>query len=459
MSTKLRIIFVIRSAEHFSRYASIIDSLLTRGHRVTALFDKEWSREADLLKLAQFKKNEPHFHYQWLINRADAWSGLLFVARSLLTYRRFLTVKGQSAFFKRRWKSYLPFWLRLTVSLPLAVTVLKAEPAGKFLLSLESYIPADKKIVSQIKDYRPDVLISPVGGVRVMSPNIEYLKAAKFLKIPTASPVISWDSLTTKSLITVLPDIFLLWNDFHKRQAIEHHRAREESIRIVGASVFDKWFENLKPSLNRKEFSSRHGLNPQAPYILYLGSARGTAEDETWLIRELRAQLDNSGDPELAQLNLAVRPHPANAKIYENFVLPKVAVIPKGGALPDTREALGLSHDTYYYARAVVGLFTSAMMEAQIMDKPVVIILSDKYEETQLKAQHFQDFIKSNSLELANNFKDFQVKLKKILNGQDDLKAARRAFVKKYVRPRGLDQPAGELAAYEIEKLTGSKND
>lgn len=468
----LKILFIIRSAEHFLRYDSIIGSLCAAGHKLTVLFDKEWSGHKDLEQVEEFKKNFPALDYGWLLNRDDSWAKVLFVARSLLTYRRYLIIESQSSFFVDRWKRYMPFWLRIPLSSPLVKSILGTEWIGKFLYRLENSAPPCKKIYRQIQELAPDVLISPVGGIRVMSPNTEYLKGALALGVPTASPTISWDSLTTKALITVFPDIFLLWNDFHKKQAIEHHNAPQDRIRIIGAPVFDKWFAglkpskagsgvpqcglSLKPSLSRKEFSKRYGLKSDKPYILYLGSAAGTAENETWLIRELRKSLDNSSDQVLRELQIVVRPHPSNAEIYKNFSLSGAVLAPKGRATPD--EELQLSFDTYYHAVAAVGIFTSAMMEAQIMGKPVIVILSDQYKKTQLEAHHFQDFIRGDSLELVNNLGEFQIKIKEILAGKDTRKEKRKNFVVNYIRPLGIGKSAGMAAVEEIEKLASRKN-
>jgi hypothetical protein len=312
----LRVLFVIRSAEHFLRYDSIIGALCSAGHTLTVLFDKQWSREKDLEPVEEFRKKFPALQYGWLVNRRDSWTTILFVVRSLLTYRRYLTIETQSRFFRERSRRYMPFWLRIPVSIPGASRLIAAPWVDALLRRVESRAPADGAIVRDIRQYQPDVLVSPVGGIRVMSPNTEYLKAARALGIPVASPTISWDSLTTKTLITVLPDVLLLWNDFHKQRAIEHHRASAEQIRIIGAPVFDKWFSGLKSSVSRREFCSRYGLSSDKPYVLYLGSAAGTAKNEIWLITELRRELDSSPDPLLRELQVVVRPHPSNTEIY-----------------------------------------------------------------------------------------------------------------------------------------------
>ena len=451
----LKLLFIIRSAEHFLRYDSIMSALCTAGHQVTVLFDKDWSTAKDLQTVAEFKNKFPSLNYDWLFNRNDFWTNILFTVRSLLTYQRYLTVKDQSGFFKERWRRYLPFWLRIPTSLPGVKLLIKAEWFGRILRQAEASAPPYKKISRQIQEYNPDVLVSPVGGIRVMSPNTEYLKAAVALGIPTAAPTISWDSLTTKALITVFPDIFLLWNEFHKKRAMEHHQVPTERIRLIGAPVFDKWFSGLKPSCSRSEFLNRYGLKSDQSYVLYLGSAAGTAKNETWLITELRKTLDNSSDSLLRQLQIVVRPHPSNTEIYRSFSLPGVVLTPKGKARPEVE--LQLSFDTYYHAAAVVGIFTSAMMEAQIMNKPVIVILSNQYQETQLATHHFQDFIKGDSLELVKNLEDFKFKIKEILTGKDQCQEQRRNFVINYIRPFGIEKSAGELAVREIENLVKNK--
>ena len=284
MKKYLNALFIVRSAEHFSRYRGIVHAWCMRGHAVTVLFDAEWSSEDDMKKVEEFKRSVSNFGYSLLVNRADVWTRSLFIVRSLLTYRRFLVVKNQSSFFKDRWRRYLPFWLRLPLGLRFADMVLETGVANSLLTFCEKIIPADKKITAQIKSYHPDVVISPVGVIRVLSPNTEYLKAAKALNIPAVSPLVSWDSLTTKSFISVKPDFFLAWNEVHRTEAFEHHGIPAANTKIIGSPVFDKWFSPLAPSMSRAGFCRLLGFERERPYVLYLGSAKGTAENETWLI-------------------------------------------------------------------------------------------------------------------------------------------------------------------------------
>ena len=452
----LRVIFVVRRAETlFSNYISIVRALCLKGHHLTVLFDKNPSSKTGLRQLQELETQFPNLiNYQQLFLRSDwFFSIILLFTRSLWTYRRYLVVQGQSSFYEERWRrTQLPFLLQILVSFPLVDFILKTSFIDRLLHFIEENIPPGQKIIDQIQQHKPDVVIVPIGNMRPMSCLVQYLKAAVALRIPTVSTAHSWDSLTTKNSITTFPDIFLLWNSLHGQRIIEHHGIPPGKIRIIGAVSFDRWFVDLKPSCSRSEFYTRYGLKPDIPYILYLGSAAGTVKNELWLIAQLRKKLDNS-------IQIVARPHPSNAKIYEDFAMNGVVIVPHRRTLPNVKNTLQLSYDTFYYAAVVTGIYTSAMFEAQIMDKPLVVLLTDYYKKTQVEAQHFQDFIKGGSVDLANTLEEFEIILKQILNGHDDKKDKRRTFVKTYIRPLGLELSAGEAAAREIEALVKCKHD
>jgi hypothetical protein len=223
----------------------------------------------------------------------------------------------------------------------------------------------------------------------------------------------------------------------------------------AGATAVKPWGSTPLTPADRRAFAAAHGLSPDDPIVLYLGAAKGTAEDETWLIRELREAFDRSTDASLRRAQIVVRPHPANARHYAKVDFPGVWVIPKGGALPDTANALQLSYDSYRHAVAAVGVFTSAMMEAMIVGTPVVVVLADRYRETQSGAAHFKDFIASGGQAVVRSAREAAGVIGSLIAGRDTEKAAREEFVRRIIRPRGLDQNAGALAARAIEELCG----
>ncbi len=70
---------------------------------------------------------------------------------------------------------------------------------------IETLVPPDPGITRWLEDYRPDVVVaSPF--IFPVSKELEYIKAAKALSIPTVGAVLSWDNLTSKGTFHVIPD-------------------------------------------------------------------------------------------------------------------------------------------------------------------------------------------------------------------------------------------------------------
>ena len=85
------------------------------------------------------------------------------------------------------------------------------------------------------------MLLTPL--IDLGSSQIDYLRAARALGIPTALCVWSWDHLSSKALIRECPDRVFVWNETQKREAVELHRVPAERVVVTGAQCFDHWFD------------------------------------------------------------------------------------------------------------------------------------------------------------------------------------------------------------------------
>ncbi|MBI2056321.1 MAG: hypothetical protein HYT37_02985 [Candidatus Sungbacteria bacterium] len=455
--SSLKILFAVRSTNNFHHVKSIVAALCGRGHTVHALFDPRWSKhEGGLGAVREYKKKFPQFSYEFSLRRTDRWSTLLFYTREILSYRRYLRVRQgrQSDYYKDRYEAYLPNFFRAFLRIPYAGNFLKTAFFGAMLKMAERIAPSDKNIIAAVRRFAPDFFLASPVDLRFASSELEYLKAAKALGIPSAVPVASWDNLTTKGLIHVFPDMLFVWNDVQKEEAVEHQDFPRERIRIIGAPMFDEWFSGMEPSISREEFCQRHGLRPEDAIIVYLGSSSNMAEDETWLVEKLRDALDNCSDELLQRTQMIVRPHPANAKIYEKIKRRNVVIVPKDGDLPDTTQALQLFFDTLYFSSAaVVGANTTGIIDAMVMGKPAIGILTGEYGKTQEQTKHFRQLLEADVLKLVRNTEKFPAAVHAILEGKDEHREKRQQFIKRYIRPRGVETPAGEAAAREVENM------
>ena len=451
------IVFVIRSTWQFFYSKTIVSALCARGYQVLVLLDRKWSKGDSLEKLEEYKRTYTLFDYAWAYSRTDWWRHVLFHTRELLTYRRYLIVKEedrQSRYYTTRWFKYLPRTTQTILSFPLGERMLASRVAGAFLRSVERVAPPGRAIINQLQALSPACLVASPVNMRFPSCDLEYLKAAKKLGIPTVVPVISWDNLTTKGLLHVWPDRLLVWNDVQKVESEKHQNFPQDRVRIIGAPVFDGWFAGLKTSCSREEFCRAHGLKSEYPIVTYLGSSGKMARDETWIVEALRAVLDRAADPHMRATQIIIRPHPANFRNYERLRLPGVVVVPQKGTLPDSRAALHLFYDSIAHSVCtIIGANTSGIIDATIAGRVGVAILTDQYKATQSDTVHFRQLTGAGALELAKGPEGFPAILKNLLEGRDLRKENRAAFVARYIRPRGLDREVGEVAVDEITKL------
>ena len=148
-----------------------------------------------------------------------------------------------------------------------------------------------------------------------------------------------------------------------------------------------------------------------------------------------------------------VRPHPDNSRYYEDFQEDGVIVWPRKGNFPGLKEEICEFYNSVYYSVATIGVNTSGMIDAMVINKPCITIMTEQYKKSQLMTAHFPDLIKAEVLNIAKDIDECADLVAKILKGDDSTKDARLRFIKEFTRPRGLDIPAGQVAATVIEML------
>ena len=303
----------------------------------------------------------------------------------------------------------------------------------------------------------PDVVLTTTL-VSVGLPHADLVRAAKRLRIPTGYLVFSWDNLTNKGLIREIPDQVLVWNDLQAREAVELHDVPESRVRVTGAPSYDHWF-TWAPSRSRDEFAHLVGLDPDRPIVLYVCSTHFVAPNEAVFVRRWIRALREHGGP-TAEVGILVRPHPLNIREWRDtrLDLPDVVVWPPHGQEPIDRESRQNYFDSIYHADAVVGINTSAQIEAAIVGRPVHTVLADEYRETQDGTLHFR-YLHDEAfghLHVARTLDEHVALLGSSIRGETDPERNER-FVRRFLRPLGLDVAATAVVVEAIEELEGRR--
>ena len=100
-----------------------------------------------------------------------------------------------------------------------------------------------------IERHDPDlVLLASVTAWR--APQIDHLRAARALGRRVGICVFSWDHLSSKALLRMIPDRVFVWNETQKKEAVSWHRMPAERVVVTGAQCYDQWFDR-QPSRDR----------------------------------------------------------------------------------------------------------------------------------------------------------------------------------------------------------------
>jgi hypothetical protein len=448
----MKIVFAIHHAGAFRTFDRVVRHLCSRGHQVKVLHG-DVSKPIVMdraLKACQAEVGgcdaEPLLlreHWLWMANM-----------RELLNCTNYLRPHHPAPWLARRWRNKIRQPMRFVVKLPGIMKILALSGIYQTLRRFEGMIPPDASITKWLATNKPDVVVaSPF--INPVSRELEYIKSAKALNIPSVVALLSWDNLTSKGTFHVIPEVTLVWNAPLAREATLLHDVPADKIQLTGAPTFDFWFE-MKPSTDYNAFCSRVGIDEKKPFVLYLSSSPYIGKDETPFVRDFCRTLFEQKGAE--KLTVVVRPHPTNAPIWDGFKEENIAVWPRGGAYVDTSQAKQDYYDTMFHCSAVVGVNTSAVLEAAIVDKPCVTITTDHYRAKQTGTGHFRHLLQADFLEVARSFSEASSIIAGILEGRDAKKDQRKRFVREFIRPPGMDKPASEVMAEAIEAAARAKN-
>ena len=318
---------------------------------------------------------------------------------------------------------------------------------------LERSLVPPRHIEDYLSEQNPDVLL--LGHlVDLGTAHAEYLRAGKRLGIRTVFPVRGWDNLTNKGLLRDAPDLLLVWNDLQAREAQELHRIPADRIRLTGAFSCDHWFD-WEPSRSREELCAVTGLRSDRPIVLYVCSSGFVAKDEVQFVRGWIERLRARGGV-FAEAGFLVRPHPLNAAQWADADPggAQVTVWPRFGEAPHNEASRRNFFDSIYHATAVVGINTTAQIESAIVGRPVHTLLADEFLETQQGTLHFH-YLKADDfglLYVGRTFEEHAAQLEESLLGRED-DGRNERFLRRFVRPHGLDRSATELVVESVEGL------
>jgi hypothetical protein len=446
----MKLLFSAPHFAYFRNFESVLEALAAQGHHIHLAADEAETFGGQAL-VERLAASYSRVTFGSVPSAADEpWMPFAQKVRYALDYVRFCAP---------RYADVPKLRLRNVERAPRLVRwVMKGagpSPVAGALKWLERSMPRSVSMRSWLEDLAPDaVILTSLTFSR--SSAIEQLKAARGLGIPTAAAIMSWDHLSSKALLHVAPDRTLVWNEVQKREAIGMHGLPPESIVVTGAQCYDQWFDR-QPSRTRDAFCADMGLDPSRPFVLYVCSAMSPVPTpvEPQFVKEWVTALRTSNDPTLRDIGVLVRPHPERLKEWTDVSFEGFDNVVVYGGTPIDPTSKADYFDALMFSHSVVGLCTSAFLEAAIAGRPVLTLLLPAYRMHQDGMAHFRYLLEVEggllhaAPEMAAHLRD----LSEVLSRGAEREEKNVRFLTAFVRPNGLGTPATPAFASAVEQL------
>lgn len=450
----MRILFSIRSPANVRQYEAVLRGLSARGHDIDLVkepFGTKWSPFVH-----QLVASCPSIRLGTLPPmKQDEWWEVATQFRRALFYLRFFgPVYRETPALLARTEKRAPAW---------AVRIARMfGPAGRWLLVrvvdlLEQSTRTAVHLQPYLRERNPDlVVVTPLLVLKTAQ--LDLMRAATELGVRNVFAAASWDHLSSKSVLNLAPQRALVWNEIQKREAVNLHRVDPARIVVTGAQVFDEWFER-QPSSTQAEFCQRVGLRPDRPFLLYVCSSllEASPDEPAFILRWVR-HLRQSEDPALRECGILIRRHPERKEGWDqvDFAgVDNVVCWPLVGDSPVDHRSKTDYFDSLYHSAAVVGLNTSAMIEAAIVGRSVHTILLPEFWDNQEGTVHFHYLLKGPDalLRATTSLEDHARDLAGVLSGNDPDPQRSARFVRAFVRPSGLDVRSTDRVIEALEAV------
>jgi hypothetical protein len=456
----MKVLFAMASAEYLRYYDSTIRLLASRGHDVVIAVNHDRGDKKPVKLDDMAGGVEERVEVIGVLPAAPRfWGRLSTGLRGTIDFVRYLDphFSQAHALRARMRRKVLPRPLHALDRIrSLNRSTTRLVVGG--LAWLEQAIPTVAALDALLAQVAPDVvLVSPL--VDAASRQVDIVKSAQRAGIPVAVGIASWDNLTNKGLLRVHPDLVIVWNECQKREAIELHGIAPDRVAVTGAQLFDRWFGRT-PSRSADEFCQAVGLADAAPFALFTCSSGFIAEGraEVAFVRSWIESLRASRDPRVASLPVLVRPHPYNTRAWADADLSdfsNVAVWPRGSYNPVAEESRAAFFDSMHHSAVVVGINTSAMIEAAIVGRPVLSIRARDFAATQEGTLHFHYLLRENGgfLQVADTLEEHAAQLADVLADRGAGRRQTQQFVDSFIRPHGRELAATPRVADALELL------
>lgn len=388
-----RCLFILRSPFFLKNFDDVLLDLQSKGIDVDILFSsrKFSEQESLLINSLREKGYEKEIRFHPIIG--SRWFNKMLNLMSILESIRYLNSKYDSApmLRNRGLRKLSEFGLNfglLLKSKRLRNSDFLVSKLAKFCQNFY-LLKTPHFILETVASYDTIVVspLTPIGSEQVF-----YGSAALQLDKSFVYALYSWDNLTNKGFIKPLPNQILIWNKWHLDELNRFQNINQDNctdIRIVGSPGYEKWIKARQTKGRYKKRVSRLRIE-----ILWLASS-GFISKKNQDLEECLKLVSLLRDLKVF-FAIKVRVHPQHAALWKSLDTnswPEIELIEANGEIPLGLEAETLFVEQVYNSDFIIGINTSAMVEALILGKKVIAVKSRATFNYQLGTIHFRQLL------------------------------------------------------------------
>jgi len=321
-------------------------------------------------------------------------------------------------------KKYLQFVLRRVMSF-----------LGSFKLTRELfrfiyfYFSKNDFFSEYFDKYKPDLIFSMDCKHMFDS---QLILEAKKRKIKTIGMVRSWDNLTAKGVLRVIPDNLIVYNQIIKEEAVKYSDVDSDSIYVSGIPNYDMYTNEKR--MPRRDFLKKINVSDKRKIILFAPTGNHYSKTDS----QIMEILDNSIKKNLIPNNthIIVRFPPGdfvdtkNFQPGTNFSYDFVVPDTKLDNIKDNEMTLEKSlylADLIYYSDVVVAGPSTILVDAIALNKPSIAVGFDGFENKKyyesikrlFDYSHMNKLLFTGAIKLAKNELELLKFINEYLNNPD----------------------------------------
>lgn len=299
---------------------------------------------------------------------------------------------------------------------------------GFFRLSY-FYFSTPNFFFHQFDIYRPNLVFSM--DCKNLSDS-QMLFEAKKRGIKTVGMVRSWDNLTAKGILRILPDFFIVHNEITKEEVVKYADFSPQNIYVSGSPQHD-FFINFKRT-GREEFFKKIGVDIGKRVILFAPTGSHYSETDWQILKIMKDFIASGVIP--SDIHFIVRFPPSDNVELNSFEpdnnfsydfinsseLGEEKVNKKNNEMT-VAESLHLA-DLIFHSEIVIAGPSTILIDGIAMDKPAIAIGFDGFEEKEYYLSiiryydycHMSKLLSSSAVKLARNKNDLAKFINEYLN-------------------------------------------